>query len=204
MKWYIALLFNVMSSLGAILGFFVGVAIGTRSTETNNWILAIAAGVFLYIALVDLVRREGGEEGGEEGGRRGSKEREGGEEGGRRGRRGGRKEREGGEEGGRRRGRESVHVYIPHTHTPVEKYFSAGEKSGYEAYSPSIYHDSRTHAHTHTHTHTHTQLPELIHSREKGRTRWILFLMANIGFYISFVVLLLIAIYEEELNTLIK
>ena len=41
----------------------VGVAIGTRSVETNNWILAIAPGVFLYIALVDLVRREGGEGG---------------------------------------------------------------------------------------------------------------------------------------------
>jgi len=55
MKWYVALTFNLVSSLTAILGLFVGVAVGSQSTEANNWILAIAAGVFLYIALVDLV-----------------------------------------------------------------------------------------------------------------------------------------------------
>ena len=38
-----------------MVGFFVGVAIGTASSEANSWILAAAAGVFLYIALVDLV-----------------------------------------------------------------------------------------------------------------------------------------------------
>ena len=38
-----------------MLGFFVGVAVGTASSEANSWILAAAAGVFLYIALVDLV-----------------------------------------------------------------------------------------------------------------------------------------------------
>ena len=50
-----ALLFNFVSALAAVVGFFVGVAIGTNTEEANNWILAIAAGVFLYIALVDLV-----------------------------------------------------------------------------------------------------------------------------------------------------
>ena len=50
-----ALLFNFVSALAAVVGFFVGVAIGTNNEEANNWILAIAAGVFLYIALVDLV-----------------------------------------------------------------------------------------------------------------------------------------------------
>ena len=49
-----------------------------------------------------------------------------------------------------------------------------------------------------------TQLPELIHMKEKGGVRFLLILMANIGFFISFVILLLIAIYEEELNTLIS
>ena len=69
MKWYTALFFNFLSSLTTILGFFVGVALGTGSTETTNWILAIAAGVFLYIALVDLVSVcEGGREGGRVGG----------------------------------------------------------------------------------------------------------------------------------------
>ena len=50
-----ALLFNFLSALTAILGFFVGVAVGTESEEANSWILAIAAGTFIYIALVDLV-----------------------------------------------------------------------------------------------------------------------------------------------------
>ena len=44
-----------MSSLTAIIGFFIGVAAGTASEEANSWILAAAAGLFLYIALVDLV-----------------------------------------------------------------------------------------------------------------------------------------------------
>lgn len=57
MTWYVALLFNFFSALTAIVGFFVGVAIGTINEEANNWILAVAAGVFLYISLVDLVRR---------------------------------------------------------------------------------------------------------------------------------------------------
>ena len=40
--------------------------------------------------------------------------------------------------------------------------------------------------------------------KEKGLVRFLLIVMANIGFAISFVVLLLIAIYEEELNTLVS
>ena len=46
-----------MSALTAVIGFFIGVAIGTESEEVNAWILAFAAGLFIYIALVDLVRR---------------------------------------------------------------------------------------------------------------------------------------------------
>ena len=34
----------------------MGVAIGMDSEETNDWMLALIAGQFLYIALVDLVR----------------------------------------------------------------------------------------------------------------------------------------------------
>ena len=56
---------------------------------------------------------------------------------------------------------------------------------------------------TPTPTYTHVQLPELIHVKEKGCVRFFLIQMANIGFLISFAVLLVIAIYEEELNTLI-
>ena len=56
MSWYTALGFNFISALMAVIGFFVGVAIGVASEEANSWILALAAGVFLYISLVDLVR----------------------------------------------------------------------------------------------------------------------------------------------------
>ena len=55
MTWYVALIFNMLSSVGAIVGFFVGVTIGTDSESANGWILTITAGQFLYIALVDLV-----------------------------------------------------------------------------------------------------------------------------------------------------
>ncbi len=55
MTWYVALLFNLFSALTAIVGFFVGVAISTSSENANGWILGVAAGIFLYIALVDLV-----------------------------------------------------------------------------------------------------------------------------------------------------
>ena len=56
MSWYMALFFNFVSALTAVLGFFVGVAIGTNNEEATTWTLAIAAGIFMYIALVDLVR----------------------------------------------------------------------------------------------------------------------------------------------------
>lgn len=50
----------------------------------------------------------------------------------------------------------------------------------------------------------HLQLPELIHSKEKRACkRLVLFAMVNIGFIISFIALLLLAIYEEDLNSLI-
>ena len=48
-----------------------------------------------------------------------------------------------------------------------------------------------------------TQFPEMIHSKEKGWRRVVMFVMINIGFAISFMALLLLAIYEEDLNTLV-
>ena len=56
LSWYAALLLNFFSSLTAIVGFFIGVAIGTESEESTKWILTLAVGLFLYVALVDLVR----------------------------------------------------------------------------------------------------------------------------------------------------
>ena len=55
MKWHIALVYNTISAITAIIGMFVGVAIGNASEDSTAWILAITAGVFLYVALVDLV-----------------------------------------------------------------------------------------------------------------------------------------------------
>ena len=55
MKWYVALMYNTLSAITAIIGMFIGVAIGNASDESTAWILAITAGVFLYVALVDLV-----------------------------------------------------------------------------------------------------------------------------------------------------
>lgn len=55
MSWYKALLLNFLSALTALVGFFIGVAVGTDSEATNDWLLAVIAGQFLYIALVDLL-----------------------------------------------------------------------------------------------------------------------------------------------------
>ena len=55
MSWYMALLFNFLSSLTALAGFFIGVSVGLASQQANGWMLAVAAGTFLYISLVDLV-----------------------------------------------------------------------------------------------------------------------------------------------------
>ena len=55
MQWYVALMYNTLSAITAIIGMFTGVAIGNASEDSTPWILAITAGVFLYVALVDLV-----------------------------------------------------------------------------------------------------------------------------------------------------
>ena len=54
--WFTALLFNFVSSLTAVVGMFIGVAVSQNTTAANEWILAITAGLFLYIGLTDLVR----------------------------------------------------------------------------------------------------------------------------------------------------
>ena len=48
-----------------------------------------------------------------------------------------------------------------------------------------------------------TQLPELIHTDEKGCKRLIVILMTNIGFWVSFIILVLIAVYEDVFDHLI-
>ena len=56
MKWQYVLLMNFFSTLSAFVGFYIGAGVGMLSAEANLWLLAIAAGTFLYVALVDLVR----------------------------------------------------------------------------------------------------------------------------------------------------
>lgn len=52
MKW--ALIFNVLSGVTSFFGLYIGLVVGTTE-EAQQWILAITAGMFLYIGLVDMV-----------------------------------------------------------------------------------------------------------------------------------------------------
>lgn len=53
-----ALLLNLASALTAFAGLYVALALGV-SEESESWILAVAIGFFLYVALCDMVRAEG-------------------------------------------------------------------------------------------------------------------------------------------------
>lgn len=55
MKWPAAIALNFIHSLTAVGGFFIGVTLGTDVQQSTEWILGATAGVFLYIALVDLL-----------------------------------------------------------------------------------------------------------------------------------------------------
>lgn len=49
-----ALIYNCLSSVLCLLGMLVGIAVGNIDSA-STWIFALAAGMFLYIALVDMV-----------------------------------------------------------------------------------------------------------------------------------------------------
>ena len=49
-----ALMFNCLAASPTFFGLCVGIAVG-ENTNANPWIFAIAAGMFLYIALVDMI-----------------------------------------------------------------------------------------------------------------------------------------------------
>jgi zinc transporter ZupT len=51
---YRALFWNFLSATTAFIGFFIGVALSTDD-KIRQWIFAVTVGMFLYIALVDLV-----------------------------------------------------------------------------------------------------------------------------------------------------
>lgn len=51
---YRAILWNFLSATTAIIGFFIG-AVLSSNDNVRQWIFAVTIGMFLYIALVDLV-----------------------------------------------------------------------------------------------------------------------------------------------------
>ncbi|KAK3588610.1 hypothetical protein CHS0354_027335 [Potamilus streckersoni] len=49
-----ALFWNLMSSLTALLGLYLGLGVSVHAS-TRNWIFSVTSGLFLYIALADLI-----------------------------------------------------------------------------------------------------------------------------------------------------
>jgi zinc transporter ZupT len=54
MSFKMALLFNFLSACACYVGLFIGISIG-EDPETNKWIYAVAGGMFIYIALCDMI-----------------------------------------------------------------------------------------------------------------------------------------------------
>lgn len=52
-----ALLFNLASALTCLIGFYLGASVSTNPM-VSKWIFTVTAGMFLYLSLVDLVRKE--------------------------------------------------------------------------------------------------------------------------------------------------
>lgn len=53
-----AIVYNVLSALMAYVGMLIGTAVGQYTHNVTSWIFAVTAGMFLYVALVDMVSRE--------------------------------------------------------------------------------------------------------------------------------------------------
>lgn len=49
-----AIFYNMLSSLLCLFGMILGIVLGNNDSA-SSWIFACAAGMFLYIALVDMV-----------------------------------------------------------------------------------------------------------------------------------------------------
>ena len=49
-----AIFYNVISSILAFIGMILGILLGTI-TNVTPWIFSITAGIFLYVALVDML-----------------------------------------------------------------------------------------------------------------------------------------------------
>ena len=53
-----AMFLNFLSSLTAFAGLYVGLSLGAQD-EASKWIFSAGAGMFLYVALTDLVGFKG-------------------------------------------------------------------------------------------------------------------------------------------------
>lgn len=51
-----AIVYNVLSAMMAYIGMLIGTAVGQYANNITLWIFAVTAGMFLYVALVDMVR----------------------------------------------------------------------------------------------------------------------------------------------------
>lgn len=52
-----AIVYNLLSAMVAYIGVLIGTAVGQYANNITLWIFAITAGMFLYVALVDMVRQ---------------------------------------------------------------------------------------------------------------------------------------------------
>jgi zinc transporter ZupT len=48
-------IFQVISQSTAFIGLYIGISVSETSSTAEEWILALAAGLFLYVALADVV-----------------------------------------------------------------------------------------------------------------------------------------------------
>lgn len=51
-----AIVYNLLSAMMAYVGMLIGTAVGQYANNITLWIFAVTAGMFLYVALVDMVR----------------------------------------------------------------------------------------------------------------------------------------------------
>lgn len=54
-----AVLYNALSAMLAYLGMATGIFIGHYAENVSMWIFALTAGLFMYVALVDMVSFQG-------------------------------------------------------------------------------------------------------------------------------------------------
>nr|KAF6337455.1 solute carrier family 39 member 10 [Myotis myotis] len=50
-----AIVYNLLSAMMAYIGMFIGTAVGQYANNITLWIFAVTAGMFLYVALVDML-----------------------------------------------------------------------------------------------------------------------------------------------------